>query len=73
MRTAKYDINYLAELRLEALSLDSELGPATTEPILTILPKEFVNPKKPILPFRHHACIAGAVQHPAHGGTPNEL
>ncbi len=60
MKTAKHDINYLPELPLEALSLDGELGPAKTEPVLTILPKEFVKPEKPTLPSDSkvaHICL----------------
>ena len=46
----KYSISDLPELPLEALALGGKLGPAKTEPVLTILPKEFVEPDKPTLP-----------------------
>ncbi len=47
---ALHSIDDLPELPLEALSLGGELGPAKTEPVITILPKEFVEPDKPTLP-----------------------
>lgn len=50
MNVYKYGIDDLPELPLEALSLGGEIGPAKTEPVLTILPKEFIEPDKPTFP-----------------------
>ena len=63
MSVSKYAISDLPELPLEALSLGGELGPAKTEPVLTILPREFVEPDKPTFPSdpkTTHICRASS-------------
>jgi len=63
MNVSKYSINDLPELPLEALSLGGELGPAKTEPVFTILPKECVEPDKPTHPSdtkTAHICKASS-------------
>ncbi len=63
MSVSKYAVSNLPELPLEALSLGGKLGPAQTEPVLTILPKAFKEPKKPSYPSgpkTAHVCKASS-------------
>ena len=63
MKRTNYTIDDLPELPLEALSLGGELGSARTEPVLTILPEDFVQPDRPHIPSGPdiaHACKASS-------------